>query len=77
MKRFTLPACMAAALTVVPAYSAEHGWYVGTGIGYSKADVSQSVITNSMNTVAPDGRDSNNTSAVSCAGRSGGVGRDC
>jgi OmpA-OmpF porin, OOP family len=56
MKRFALPACMAAALTagaIVPAYGAEHGWYIGTGIGLSRADISQSVTTNSMNTVAP------------------------
>ena len=39
MKRFALPVCVAAALaagTVVPAHGAEHGWYIGTGIGYSE-----------------------------------------
>ena len=47
MKRFALPVCVAAALaagTVVPAHGAEHGWYVGTGIGYSKGSVPDDTI---------------------------------
>jgi opacity protein-like surface antigen len=49
MKRFALPVCAAAALaagTAVPAHSAEHGWYIGTGIGYSKGSVPSDTISN-------------------------------
>jgi opacity protein-like surface antigen len=56
MKRFALPACVAATLaagTVVPAYGAEHGWYIGTGIGYSRADIASDVVNNSLATAAP------------------------
>lgn len=48
MKRFALPVCVAATLaagTVVPAHSAEHGWYIGTGIGYSKASIPSDTLT--------------------------------
>ena len=40
MKRFAVPVCIAAALaagSAVPAHSAEHGWYVGTGETAGKA----------------------------------------
>jgi opacity protein-like surface antigen len=50
MKRFALPVCVAATLaagSVVPAYAAEHGWYVGTGVGYSKGSVPSDAVTNS------------------------------
>jgi len=59
MKRFALPVCAAAALaavTVVPAHGAEHGWYIGTGIGYSKGSVPSDTIgnaNNSLNTALP------------------------
>jgi len=56
MKRFALPVCIAAVFaagTVVPAYGAEHGWYVGTGIGSSRGSIADDVVYNSMNTVAP------------------------
>src|SRR5262245_38669878 len=49
MKRFTIPVCVGAALaavSAVPAHSAEHGWYVGTGIGYSKAQVPGDTVNN-------------------------------
>ena len=49
MKRFAVPVCAAAALaagTVVPAHGAEHGWYVGTGVGYSKGSVPDDTISN-------------------------------
>ena len=50
MKRFALPVCVAATLaagSVVPAYAAEHGWYIGTGVGYSKGSVPSDAVTNS------------------------------
>ncbi len=56
MKRFALPVCVAATLaagTVVPAHGAEHGWYIGTGIGYSVGDIAEDVVTKSMNAAAP------------------------
>ena len=59
MKRFALPVCAAAALaasTVAPAHSAEHGWYIGTGVGYSKGSVPSDTIgnaNNSLNTAFP------------------------
>jgi opacity protein-like surface antigen len=49
MKRFAVPVCVAAALaagSAVPAHSAEHGWYVGTGIGYSKGQVPGDAVNN-------------------------------
>lgn len=59
MKRFALPVCAAAALaasTVAPAHGAEHGWYIGTGVGYSKGSVPSDTIgnaDNSLNTAFP------------------------
>jgi opacity protein-like surface antigen len=59
MKRFALPVCVAATLAAgaaVPAHSAEHGWYVGTGIGYSKGSVPDDAINNfnsSLNAAIP------------------------
>jgi OmpA-OmpF porin, OOP family len=52
MKRFAVPVCAAAALaagTVIPAHGAEHGWYVGTGIGYSRASIPSDTIGNANN----------------------------
>lgn len=49
MKRFAIPVCIAAALaagSAVPAHAAEHGWYVGTGIGYSKGQVPGDTVDN-------------------------------
>lgn len=54
MKRFALPVCVAAALAAgaaVPAHSAEHGWYVGTGIGFSKGSVPDNTISNLNNSL--------------------------
>jgi OOP family OmpA-OmpF porin len=56
MKRIALPVCVAAAFAagaVAPAYGAEHGWYVGTGIGYSTASIPDNAVYNSMSVVAP------------------------
>jgi opacity protein-like surface antigen len=56
MKRFALPVCAAAALaagSLVPAHAAEHGWYVGTGIGYSKGALGNNTIDSAVSTASP------------------------
>ncbi len=49
MKRFAVPVCIATALaagSAVPAHSAEHGWYIGAGLGYSKGQVPGDALNN-------------------------------
>jgi OOP family OmpA-OmpF porin len=56
MKRLALPVCAALAVAAgaaAPAYGAEQGWYVGTGIGYSKADIKDEAIDSALSIAAP------------------------
>jgi opacity protein-like surface antigen len=56
MKRLALPVCTAvviAAGAAAPVYGAEQGWYVGTGVGYSKGDITDEAINKTVGSLAP------------------------
>jgi opacity protein-like surface antigen len=56
MKRLALPVCAAVTLAAgaaAPVYGAEQSWYVGTGAGYSKADIKDEAIDKTVDNLVP------------------------